>query len=90
LTFEGGPWFQALRDVSTLGVSTNEFERREATAKLRKIFGNSTTGFMGGVFNPLGGQTTNLFQALAETDPQKALLLGLGFNLTDTSLATRR
>jgi hypothetical protein len=90
LTFEGGPWFQAFRDISTLGVSTNEFERREATAKLRKIFGNSTTGAMGGVFNPFGGQTTNLFQGLAEEDPSKALLLGLGFNLTDSGLATRR
>jgi len=90
LTFEGGPWFQTFRDVSTLGVSTNEFERREATAKLRKVFGNSTAGFMGGVFNPFGGQTTNLFQAMAEEDPTSAMLLGLGFNLTDPSLATRR
>lgn len=90
LTFEGGPWFQTLRDISTLAVSTNEFERREATAKLRKVFGNSSTGFMGSVFNPFGGQTTNLFQALSEEDPNKALLLALGFNLTDTTLATRR
>lgn len=90
LTFEGGPWFQTFRDISTLGVSTNEFERREASAKLKKVFGNSTAGFMGGIFNPFGGQTTNLFQAMAEEDPTHALLLGLGFNLTDSSLATRR
>lgn len=90
LTFEGGPWFQTFRDISTLAVSTNEFERREATSKLRKVFGNSTAGFMGGVFNPFGGTTTNLFQAMAESDPRRALLLGLGFNLKDVSLATRR
>lgn len=90
LTFQGGPWYQAFRDVTTLGTSTNEFERREASANVRKMFGNSTTGFMGGILNPFGGATTNLFQATAEDNPIDALLLGLGFNLERPELATRR
>jgi len=91
LTFQGGPWYQAFRDVTTLGTSTNEFERREASSNVRRMFGNSTTGFMGGILNPFGGATTNLFQAVNEDNPVDALLLGLGFNLVDAQqLATRR
>jgi hypothetical protein len=91
LTFQGGPWYQAFRDVTTLGTSTNEFERREASSNVRRMFGNSTTGFMGGILNPFGGATTNLFQAVNEDNPVDALLLGLGFNLVDQQqLATRR
>ena len=90
LTFQGGPWFQAIRDVSILGTSQSEFDRRKARSGVRRMFGHMGTPFMTSAFNPLGGLTTDFLQAQAERDPLQATLLGLGFNLQSTKPATRR
>ena len=82
LTFQGGPWFQTIRDVSILGTSTNEFERRKARGTVARMFSQVGTPFAG-VANPFGLATADIMQAVAEQDPLKATLLGLGFNVQD-------
>jgi hypothetical protein len=89
LTFQGGPWFQALRDTSVLATSQNEFERRKARGNVRRMVSHYGTPFTG-IINPLGGATTDVIQAMEEEDPMRALALSLGFNLQDVSPATRR
>lgn len=90
LTFQGGPWFQAIRDVSVLGTSANEFDKRKARGTVRRMLGSTGTPFVTSAFNPLGGLATDFLQAQAETSPLDATLLGLGFNLQSAKPATRR
>lgn len=90
LTFQGGPWFQLMRDMTVLGTSTNEFDRRRAGASVRKAVGQYGTPFVSGTLNPFGGLTTDLIQARGEEDWLSAMLLSLGFNLRSSRPATRR
>jgi hypothetical protein len=90
LTFQGGPWFQAFRDAAVLTSSQNEFDRRKARGGLNRMVGYMGTPFGTGVFNPLGGVTTDLLQARAERNPLEAIMLATGFNLTSDRPATRR
>jgi hypothetical protein len=90
LTFQGGPWFQLIRDMSVLGTSTNEFDRRKAGATLRKAVGQYGTPFVSGTLNPLGGLTTDILQARGAEDWMSALALSMGFNLRSNKPATSR
>ena len=93
LTFQGGPWYQALRDVTILGTSQNEFERRQARGVVNRMFGLTGTPWTT-VFNPLGSVTQDTIQAIQALDtpgsPVEAALLGFGFNLRSNRPATRR
>lgn len=90
LTFQGGPWFQLFRDTSVLATSVNEFERREAFSNFRRMTG-ITGNLHTGTLNPFGAATGDVLQGVAEAgDPLRAMLLTLGFNLRDSSLATKR
>jgi hypothetical protein len=90
LTFQGGPWVQLFRDVSILGTSTNEFDRRRAGSSVRKAVGMYGTPFMSGTINPFGGAATDHVQARGEEDWLSALMLSLGFNLRSNKPATSR
>ena len=89
LTFQGGPWFQTMRDLTVLGTSQNEFERRQARGLVNRMFGVTGTPYTT-VFNPLGSVTADMVQALAAESPTEAALLGMGFNTRSSSVATRR
>ncbi|KKL86826.1 hypothetical protein LCGC14_1940820, partial [marine sediment metagenome] len=89
LTFQGGPWFQTIRDITVLGTSQNEFERRQARGLVNRMFGVTGTPYTT-VFNPLGSVTADVMQALAAESPTEAALLGLGFNTRSNAVATRR
>ena len=89
LTFQGGPWFQTLRDITILGTSQNEFERRQARGLVNRMFGVIGTPYTT-VFNPLGSVTADMMQALAAESPVEAALLGMGFNTRSSTVATRR
>lgn len=89
LTFQGGPWFQTLRDVTILGTSQNEFERRQARGLINRQFGILGTPYTT-VFNPLGSVTNDILQAKAAESPVEAALLALGFNTRANKPATRR
>lgn len=89
LTFQGGPWFQAIRDTAVLGTSLNEFERRQARTTVSRMWGRMGTPFAG-IMNPFGALTVDILQAQAAENPLNAALLGLGFNLRDVSPATSR
>ena len=89
LTFQGGPWYQTMRDITVLGTSQNEFERRQSRGLVNRMFGVTGTPFTT-VFNPLGSVTADMMQALAAESPTEAVLLGMGFNTRSSSVATRR
>ena len=89
LTFQGGPWFQTMRDITVLGTSQNEFERRQARGLVNRMFGVTGTPYTT-VFNPIGSVTADMMQALAAQSPVEAALLGMGFNTRSSSVATRR
>ena len=95
LTFQGGPWFQTMRDLTVLGTSQNEFERRQARGLVNRMFGVTGTPYTT-VFNPLGSVTADAMQAIAAMEPgsgggpTEAALLGMGFNLRSNAVATRR
>lgn len=89
LTFQGGPWFQTMRDLTVLGTSQNEFERRQARGLVNRMFGVTGTPYTT-VFNPLGSVTADMMQALAAESPTEAALLGMGFNTRSSAVATRR
>lgn len=76
LTFQGGPWFQGLRDASVLATSLNDFERQAAMQNVTKMISSASL--------PFGALQRDIEQgreAIADGDPMQALLLGLGFNL---------
>jgi hypothetical protein len=89
LGFQGGPWFQAMRDVTTLATSTNEFETRKARSGVTRMVSHFGTPFAG-VLNPFGGATTDVIQAANAENPVQAMILALGFNLQSPTTATRR
>lgn len=89
LSFQGGPWYQAMRDTAVLGTSSNEFERREAKSNLSRMWGRGGTPFTG-IANPIGGATTDWLQAAAADDPVEAMMLALGFNTQSPKPATSR
>ena len=95
LTFQGGPWYQALRDVTVLGTSQNEFERRQARGLVNRMFGVTGTPWTT-VLNPIGSVTADAIQGLAAMGPgsgggpAEAALLALGFNTRSNAVATRR
>ena len=95
LTFQGGPWYQALRDITVLGTSQNEFERRQARGLVNRMFGVTGTPWTT-VLNPIGSVTADAIQGLAAMGPgsgggpAEAALLALGFNTRSSAVATRR
>ena len=89
LTFQGGPWFQTIRDVATLASTNNEFEVRKARAGVGRMINHMGTPFAGAL-NPIGGLTTDLIQARNAENPVEAMILALGFNLQSSTPATRR
>jgi hypothetical protein len=89
LTFQGGPWFQGMRDIATMVSTNNEFEQRKARANVSRMVSHFGTPFAGAL-NPVGGLTTDLIQARNAENPLEALALALGFNLQTPTPATRR
>ncbi|MGH8651906.1 MAG: hypothetical protein ACREYE_06845, partial [Gammaproteobacteria bacterium] len=89
LTFQGGPWFQTMRDLATLASTNNEFETRKARAGVGRMINHMGTPFAGAL-NPIGGLTTDLIQARNAANPIEAAVLALGFNLQTPTPATRR
>ena len=76
LDFEGGPAWQAFRDVITLSTgSGGQFGDRLAWRNLER--------FMSTFWFPFGGAVEDISQASVETDPAKSILLGLGFTIPE-------
>jgi hypothetical protein len=72
LAFEGGPYFQALKNMPEALLGQDEFRRDQAQAQLRR--------FVKTAYLPFQGVVTDIDQALDEKDNAKALSLLLGFN----------
>lgn len=76
LDFEGGPAFQAFRDIITLSTGTGgDFGDKLAQRNLERFFATFSL--------PFGGLAQDLSQAEEEGDPGKAIMLGLGFTLRE-------
>ncbi len=72
LSFEGGPYFQALKNTPEALMGQDEFRRDLARRNLERF---AKTAFL-----PFQGVATDIDQAFNEDDPLRAWLLLMGFN----------
>jgi hypothetical protein len=72
LSFEGGPYFQALKNAPEALLGQDEFRRDLARRNLQRFFKTAVI--------PFQGLATDIDQAFNEDDPLTAWLLLMGFN----------
>lgn len=73
LSFEGGPAFQALKNMLGVLFGRTDFEKELAMSNLKR--------FTSEALIPFGGLIHDIEQANDESEDMRALLTGLGFNL---------
>lgn len=76
LVFEGGPWWQLVRDMINLVGASSEFEARVARSNIMR---HAQTGSL-----PFGAELVDIEQALEEPNPWISLMLLLSFNIKTT------